>query len=154
MTRAAVDRSVEGCKPGFLEPKRRGVVLEPPIVNRNANDVEADACHLGSIGIGEEHLCEPLEKVLGESVAEHLGERSAHERLGAGETEDVVLQVQPAAETDALELDGISAAVDELVSCSLEEGVIRQGGPPSVAHRGLGLSEVERGQAPPGHPYG
>jgi hypothetical protein len=111
-----VDHPVEPGEAGLLQLKRRGVVLEVAVVDRDAYAVEPDFGEQRGVGVGEEAVEELGEERLVRLLPHGLAHQPTDAGLGAGVAGDEVLHVHPAAQPEADQPDGGARLVDDPVA--------------------------------------
>src|SRR5689334_1049739 len=120
---AGVDHAVQLAEAVVDELERAGVVLEVPVVDRNADAVHAQPGQKLRVVLAEERREQAVEEQLVPVPAENLADGAAHQRLVRRVAGDEVLHVHPAAETDAPQPDRYAVPVDEAITFGAQETV-------------------------------
>jgi hypothetical protein len=113
---AVPDGPVEQREPLLLQLERPGIIFEMPVVERDADRVQAEGGEVACVGVVEEDRHEPVEEGLVELRSEHPAQHPPVLRLGARVAGEEVLHVQPAADVVPAQDDRLAGAVDDGVA--------------------------------------
>src|SRR6185437_14669215 len=105
------------------ELERAGVVLEVPVVDRNADAVHAQPGQQLRVILAEERGEQAVEEQLVPVLAENRADGAAHQRLIRRVAGDEVLHVHPAAEAGTPQPDRHAVPVDEAIALGTQETV-------------------------------